>query len=137
MVRALDRQGKRGHVLQRLAEQAVEFLVAGLDLGYGFKPLRHRLRVVRLVALPNAILWRVEMFLAILQRVEQATMPSLAWPKRDLEAEASVGRDSFARSARHRCCHGAVKILVRIGGAEPLPPLRPFRRHLAPPYNLT
>ena len=63
-------------------------------------------------------------------------MPSLAWPKRDLEAEASVGRDSFARSARHRCCHGAAKILVRIGGAEPLPRLGPLRGDLAAAHNV-
>ena len=46
--------------------------------------------------MPDAILRRVEMLLAILERVEQADVPSIVRLKRDLEAEAAVGRNSLA-----------------------------------------
>src|ERR1700741_3608759 len=102
MVCVLDRQTERGHVLERLAEQTVEFFIAGLNPCHVLQPLRHRPGMVGLVALPEAILWRVQKLLAILKRVEQAGVPSLVRLKRDLEAEPSVSRDRFAWCARYR-----------------------------------
>ena len=75
------------------------------------------------------------MLLAILERVEQAGVPSLARLKRDLEAEPPIGGNGLARCARHGGCHGTVKIPVRICGAKPLPCLRPFSGDLATAYD--
>ena len=135
VIRAPDRQTECGHVLQRLVKQTVEFLVACLDLDHGLQPFRHRLGMVGLVTGPDTILRRVEVLLAILERVEQAGMPSLAGFKCDVEAEPSIGGNGLARCARHGSCHSTLKILVRIHGAEPLPPLRPFSGDLATAYD--
>ena len=135
LVCALDRQTERGHVLQRLTEQTVEFFVAGLNLDHGLQPFRHRLGVAGLVTLPDAIVRRAEMLLAILECVEQAGVPSLVRLKHDVEAEPSVGRDGLARRVRHRGCHGTVEIPVRIRGAEPLPCLRPLSGDLATAHD--
>ena len=85
--------------------------------------------------MPDAILRRVEMLLAILERVEQAAVPSLARLKRDVEAEAPVGRDSLARCTRHCNRHCTVKIPVGVGGAKPLPCLGPFSGDLATAHD--
>src|SRR4029453_201776 len=77
------------------------------------------------------------MLLPILKRVEQTGVPGLVWLKRDLEAEPPVSRDSFARCARYRYFHGAVKILVRIRGADSLLCLRPFCGDLAAAHDVT
>src|SRR6478672_2251198 len=95
MVCALEGQTERGHVLERLAEQPVKLFVACLNLDHRVQPFRHGLNVVG-STLPDAILKRVEMLLAILERVEQADVPSIVRLKRDVEAEAPVGRNSLA-----------------------------------------
>ena len=89
-----------------------------------------------LVTFPNTIVRRVETLLAILERVEQAGMPSLARRKHDLEAEPPIGGNSLARCARHRDRHCTVKIPVRIRGANPLPSLRPFGGDLATAHDV-
>ena len=44
MIRACHRQAERGHVLERLAKQAIKFLVAGPDLDNVFQPVRQSSR---------------------------------------------------------------------------------------------
>src|SRR6266446_8124560 len=136
MARAPDRQTQRGHVLQRLAKETVEFLVARLDLDHCLEPFAHRHRIAGLVTFREAVWRRVKALLAVLQHVEQTGVPRLARLKRHFEAEPPIGENSFARCARDGDCYRAVKISVRIGGAQPLPSLRPFRRDLAAAYDV-
>src|SRR5215467_4393029 len=136
MVRALDRQTQRSHVLQRLVKEAVEFFVACSDLDHGLEPFRHRWENAGLTSFPDTIARRVKLLLAILERIEQAGMPSLARLKRDLEAEPSIGGNGLARCTRHCDRKRAVKIAVRIRGTKPLPPFRPFGGDLAAAYDL-
>jgi len=112
MVRALDRQTERGHVLQRLVEETVEFFVAALNLGHNLQPLRHSPGVLGLATLPDAIPGRAKMLLAILERVEQAGVPSLVRLKHDVEAEPPIGGNRLARCTRDCNRHCAVKIPV-------------------------
>src|SRR5262249_16736818 len=123
MVRALDRQTQRSHVLQRLVKETVEFFVACSDLDHGLEPFRHRWEKVGLTSFPDTIAGRVTPRLATLERIQQAGMPSLARRKRDLEAESSIGGNGVARCTRHCDRQRAVKITVRIRGTKPLPPL--------------
>src|SRR2546421_6314601 len=99
MVRALDRQTQRSHVLQRLVKETVEFFVACSDLDHGLEPFRHRREKAGLGSFPDTIARRVKLLLAILECIQQAGMPSLAGLKRDLEAEPSIRRNRPAGSA--------------------------------------
>src|SRR5262249_25418245 len=74
--------------------------------------------------------------LVILERIQQAGMPSLARLKRDLEAEPSIGGNGLARCTRHSNRQRTVKVPVRIRGPKPLPWLRPFRGDLATAYDV-
>src|SRR6516164_7208857 len=136
MVRTLDRQTQRSHVLQRLMKETVEFFVACPDLDHVLEPFRHRREKAGLASFPDTIARRVKLLLAILERIEQAGMPSLARLKRDLEAEPPIGGNGLARCTRHCDRQRAVKITVRIRGAKPLPALRPFGGDLAAAYDL-
>src|SRR6266478_1712562 len=137
MVRALDRQTQRSHVLQRLVKETVEFFVACSDLDHGLEPFRHRREKAGLASFPDTIARRVKLLLAILERIQQAGMPSLARRKRDLEAEPPIGGNGLARCPRHCDRQRAVKITVRIRGTKLLPPLRPFGGDLAAAYDIT
>src|SRR5260370_19377219 len=110
MVRALDRQTQRSHVLQRLVKETVEFFVACSDLDHGLEPCRHRREKAGLVSFPDAIARRVKLLLAILERIQQTGMPSFAGLKRDLEAEPSIGGNGLSRCKRHCDRQAAVKI---------------------------
>src|SRR5262245_2395960 len=136
MVRALDRQTQRSHVLQRLVKETVEFFVACFDLDHGLEPFRHRREKAGLVSFPDTIARRMKLLLAILERIQQTGMPSLARLKRDLEAEPSIGGNGLARCTRYCDRQRAVKITVRIRGTKPLPALRPFGGDLAAAYDL-
>ena len=62
-------------------------------------------------------------------------MPGLTRVERHLEAEPAVGGNSLTRSTRHRNCDCAAKIAVRVGSANPLPPLGPFGGDLAAAHD--
>jgi hypothetical protein len=66
---------ERGHVLDRLAKETIELLFAGLDLRHVMEPVRHRLGMARLVALPDALGRGVARPIAIGQRLVEAAMP--------------------------------------------------------------
>src|SRR5262245_29871952 len=123
MVRALDRQTQRSHVLQRLVKETVEFFVACFDLDHGLEPFRHRREKAGLVSFPDTIARRAQLLLAMLERIEQAGMTRLARLKRDLEAEPAIDGNGHARFTRHCDRKRAVKITVRTRGTKPLPPL--------------
>jgi hypothetical protein len=97
MVLAGHRQAEGGHVLERLAKQAVKFLVAGLDLDDVFEPVRQRIGMARFVAVGNAMGRRIEMLVAVCQCIEQTAMPGLTRFERDLEAEPAIGVYRFRR----------------------------------------
>src|SRR5260370_33040348 len=101
MVSGLGRQAARRHVLPRLVTETVEFFVACSDLDHGLEPFRHRREKAGLVSFPDTIARRVKLLLAILERIQQAGMPSLARRKRDLEAEPPICRKGLARCTRH------------------------------------
>src|SRR5262249_848420 len=136
VVGSLDRQTQRGHVLQRLMEETVEFLVAGPDLDHCFQPFRHRLGMAGFVNFPEALGRRAQLLLAILERIEQARVPGLARLERNLEAQSPIGGNSLARCVHYCDRHRALKILVRIGRANPLPSFRPFRGDLTAAHDL-
>ena len=136
MARAPDRQTQRGHILERLAKETVEFLVACLDLDHCLQPFRRRQGITGPATFPDAVVRRVKALLAVFQQVEQTGVPRLARLKRHFEAEPPIGGSSLARCARHGDCYRAVKISVRISGTQPLPSLRPFRRDLAAAYDV-
>ena len=98
MIRACDRQAERSHILECLAKQAIKFLVAGLNLDDVFQPVRHRLGVARLVAVPDAVSRRSKMPVAVRQRIEKTAMPCLARFEGDLEAEPAVGVHCLCRA---------------------------------------
>src|SRR5262245_31184581 len=114
----------------------MEFFVACLDLDHGLEPFRHRRVMVGFATFPEAIVRCAKLLLAILERIGQASVPSFARLKRDLEAEPSIGGNGLARCTRHCDRKRAVKIAVRICGTKPLPPLRPFGGDLAAAYDL-
>src|SRR5260370_30273640 len=119
MVRALDRQTQRSHVLQRLVKETVEFFVACSDLDHGLEPCRHRREKAGLVSFPDTIARRVKLLLAILERIQQAGMPSLARRKRDLEAEPPIGGNRLARWTGHSDRQAAGKITSAIRATQP------------------
>jgi hypothetical protein len=69
-------QAERSHILERLAEQAIKFLVAGANLDDVFQPIRQRLGVARLVAVPDAVIRRCKMPVAVRQCIAKTAMPS-------------------------------------------------------------
>src|SRR5262249_62090392 len=85
---------------------------------------------------PDTFRGRAESLLAILERIQQPGMPSLARLKRDLEAEPPIRGNGLARCTRRCDRQRAVKITIRIRGTKPLPPLRPFGGDLAAAYDV-
>ena len=100
------------------------------------QPISHRQGVARLVNFSDTIMRRAESLLAILERIEQAGVPSRARLQRDLETEPPIGGNGLAHCIRHGDCHRAVKVPVRIRGPKPLPWIRPFRGDLATAYGV-
>src|SRR5215472_17170666 len=100
MIRAGNGQTERGHVLERLAKQAIKLFIAGPDLDNVLQPVRHRLSVVRLMAIRDALGRWSKTLVAVGQDIEDAAMPCLASFEDYLEAEPAVGIYRLCRRLR-------------------------------------
>lgn len=93
MIRTLDRQAKRRHVVDGLTKKAIELLVGGANLENRLVPIPEPLANLRLIAARDAVVRRRETGFPVAQLVEQAAMPSGSWCKVDFEADTAIGID--------------------------------------------
>src|ERR1700730_636490 len=92
MIRALDREAERGHVLKCAAKKAIELFIAGLNFSHGLQPIRQGFGVAGVRMVFNAVAWRCRMLVVIRQGREKACMPGFSRFERDLEADHSRKR---------------------------------------------
>src|SRR5262249_11668593 len=99
---------------------AIELFVAGADL-------QHRLLPVSVIAwLVRAVVGRVEVPGTIDEIVEQTAMPWLSGIDPHFETEPAIGIRHWLLLVARADLHPAHKVLVAIGGAQPLMPIRPI-----------
>ncbi len=125
VVGALDRQAQRRHVVDRLVEEAIEFLVAGTQFQHRLPPIAVGLGLGRSFGVHGAIMGRVIAPVAVGEFVQQATVPLAAGRQPDLETQAAVGEHGARVALADRNGNGAGKVDVAVGGAQGLARLRP------------
>src|ERR1035438_10012537 len=69
---------------------------------------------------------RVEMPVAVVERVQKTCVPGLSRPKRDLKAQSAIGIHRLRRRMRRNDGYGPAEISVAIGGPKLLSPWRPL-----------
>lgn len=90
MVRALDWNPQRSHVVERLVEQPVKFFIGGSNLKNLALPIR-RLDAGRPTrAVFDACMRRLQTDLSIAKLIKNATVPRSSRRQFDIEAQAAV-----------------------------------------------
>src|SRR6185503_21048554 len=95
MVCALDGKPQGGHILERLVVEAVELLIARLDLKRCVLPLTEVATCAGAARLSDAMIRRVIEGLPIADRIEQTRVPCLARLELEFETDSAIGVDRF------------------------------------------
>ena len=126
VIRALNRQPKRSHVLQPLAKETVKFLVAGLDLDHVLQPVRHRLGMVLTFGSARRSQSATKNAGRRLSTHSGGSNAMTRSVQGHLEAQPSIGVHRLR--VRRENCHSAAEIAAAVGGTKLLVRLGPIRR---------
>src|SRR5665213_251657 len=93
MIGALDGEPQGGHILQRLMIEAVELLIARLELKRRIPPLTQPSLRASATRLCDAVIRCVIYGLAVADRIEQARVPRFAGLEFEFETDPTVSVD--------------------------------------------
>jgi hypothetical protein len=94
--------------------EAVELLVARLDLQRRFLPLAQLAARASAPRLSDTVSWRVIEGLPVADRIKQARVPRFAGLELEFETDPSVGIDRLGITLVRRDCDPALEVLVDI-----------------------